>query len=102
MEKISQKKLLASSSGWVAVALNVLPGLGTGYIYQRRWRAYWITGLASSILVTIGLLLQSDADPADPVMVGNLFGFYSLFMIAAISAYEAGVAVRNARQELEN
>ena len=27
----------------IAVTLNVLPGLGAGYLYQRRWKAYWIT-----------------------------------------------------------
>ena len=23
--------------------MNVVPGLGAGYLYQRRWKAYWIT-----------------------------------------------------------
>ena len=30
----SKQEILAASSGWVAVVLNVVPGLGTGYLYQ--------------------------------------------------------------------
>ena len=42
---------LATSAGWVAMTLNVLPGLGAGYLYQRRWKAYWITSaLAGAVL----------------------------------------------------
>ena len=32
----TKQEILAASAGWVAVTLNVLPGLGTGYLYQRR------------------------------------------------------------------
>ena len=43
----TREQILAASAGWVAVVLNLVPGLGSGYLYQRRWRAYWITsGLA--------------------------------------------------------
>ena len=35
----SRDQVLAASAGWVAVLLNVVPGLGAGYLYQRRWRA---------------------------------------------------------------
>ena len=34
----SKQKILAAFGGWVAVPLNVLPGLGAGYLYQRRWK----------------------------------------------------------------
>ena len=39
----TKQEILAASAGWVAVTLNVLPGLGAGYLYQRRWKAYGIT-----------------------------------------------------------
>ena len=39
----TKEEILAASAGWVAVILNVLPGLGAGYLYQRRWKAYWVT-----------------------------------------------------------
>ena len=39
----TKQEILAASTGWVAVTLNVVPGLGAGYLYQRRWKTYWIT-----------------------------------------------------------
>ena len=33
----SKEEILASSKGWVASFLNFFPGLGSGYLYQRRW-----------------------------------------------------------------
>ena len=39
----TKQEILTASAGWVAVTLNVVPGLGAGYLYQRRWKAYWIT-----------------------------------------------------------
>ena len=32
----TKEEILGASAGWVAVTLNVLPGLGAGYLYQRR------------------------------------------------------------------
>ena len=37
----SKKEILAASAGSAAVIMKVMSGLGTGYIYQRCWRAYW-------------------------------------------------------------
>ena len=48
----TKKQVLASSAGWVAVVLNVIPGLGAGYLYQRRWKPYWITSLLATTLVS--------------------------------------------------
>ena len=57
----SPKEILAASAGWVAVVLNVVPGLGAGYLYQRRWKAYWITSaLATSWFVLGGVLGQGQ------------------------------------------
>ncbi len=39
----SRDEILASSKGWVASFLNFLPGLGSGYLYQRRWKPYFFT-----------------------------------------------------------
>ena len=44
----TKQEILAASAGWVAVTLNVLPDLGAGYLYQRRWKAYWITSALHS------------------------------------------------------
>ncbi len=43
MDNPSKEQILASSSGWIALTLNFLPGLGAGYLYQRRWIPYFIT-----------------------------------------------------------
>ena len=32
----TKQEILAASAGWIAVTLSVLPGLGAGYLYQRR------------------------------------------------------------------
>ena len=53
----SKEEILAASSGWVAVVLNVVPGLGTGYLYQRRWRAYWLTSALATSWFVAGALL---------------------------------------------
>ena len=47
----TRQEILAASAGWVAVTLNVLPGLGAGYLYQRRWKAYWVTSALANYLV---------------------------------------------------
>ena len=43
-DPLDKNEILASSSGLRASVLNLFPGLGTGYIYQRRWRPYFLTG----------------------------------------------------------
>ena len=101
VEKLSRNQMLGASSGWVAVVLNILPGLGVGYIYQRRWKAYWLTSVISSLWVLIGLIRQLKVNPADPASIqSDQIGIYGLFLIAAITACEAGVAVKNVREVL--
>ena len=46
----TRREIIAASAGWVAVTLNVVPGLGAGYLYQRRWKAYWITSALATYL----------------------------------------------------
>ena len=50
-----KQEILAASAGWVAVTLKVLPGLGAGYLYQRRWKAYWITSALDTTWFVLGL-----------------------------------------------
>ena len=64
MDKLSKEQVLASSSGWVASLLNFLPGVGTGYLYQRRWLPYFITAGAVTAWFVIGIILQGNAEPS--------------------------------------
>ena len=89
-------QVLAASAGWVAVLLNVLPGLGAGYLYQRRWKAYWITSaLATSWFVAGAALAQGAA--ADAEQQNQLVGLLGLLLLAGITAAEAGLAVKRVR-----
>jgi len=96
-QKVSQEIILAASSPWVAVVLNLLPGLGTGYIYQRRWRAYWISsGLATAWFVAGGVLSQNVDEVLMPDLVqqNQLIGLGGLLLLAVVTATEAGLAAR--------
>lgn len=48
----------------MAVVLNLIPGLGTGYLYQRRWKAYWLTQALATAGFVAGSVLARDADAA--------------------------------------
>jgi len=94
----SKQEILAASSSWVAVMLNVVPGLGTGYLYQRRWRAYWLTSALATSWFVAGALLGGQDDGA----LGQrdqLVGLAGLLLLAAITAAEAGLAARRARSD---
>lgn len=96
-QKVSQEIILAASSPWVAVVLNLVPGLGTGYIYQRRWRAYWISsGLATAWFVAGGVLSQNVDEVLMPDLVqqNQLIGLGGLLLLAVVTATEAGLAAR--------
>ncbi|MFN5697138.1 MAG: hypothetical protein ACK486_08925, partial [Cyanobacteriota bacterium] len=93
-----RKRILAAASPWLAAALNAVPGLGTGYIYQRRWRAYWITSALATAWFGAGALLGADADPRlEPRQ--QLIGLAGLLMLAAVTALEAFLAARKARMD---
>ena len=92
----NRDQVLAASAGWVAVLLNVLPGLGAGYLYQRRLKAYWITSaLATSWFVACAVLAQGAA--ADAEQQNQLVGLLGLLLLAGITAAEAGLAVKRVR-----
>jgi hypothetical protein len=93
----TREQILAASAGWVAVLLNVLPGLGTGYLYQRRWKAYWITSALATAWFVAGAVLGKNADAAAEVQ-NQLVGLIGLVLLAAVTATEAGFAVKRVRQ----
>ncbi len=96
----SRDQILAASSAWVAALLNVVPGLGAGYLYQRRWRAYWITSALATAWFVAGAVLGQDAAPAAEAQ-NQLVGLIGLLLLAGGTATEAGLAVKNVRQRLE-
>lgn len=111
---LSRDQLVASSAAWLAVSLN-LGCQGVGYIYQRRWRAFWLGGLAAfSAALALGLgsaslVTQLPVASRPPGLEDNselsvgalMLGAYAGLMAVGIgSAVEAGVAVNRARRRL--
>ncbi len=94
----TREEILSASAGWVAVLLNVVPGLGTGYLYQRRWKAYWITSLLATGWFLAGAVLGQNGDAATEVR-DQLVGLIGLLVLAAATATEAGLAVKKVRQD---
>ena len=92
------QQILASSAGWVAALLNVVPGLGAGYLYQRRWKAYWVTSILATALFVAGAALGQNADPETEVQ-NQLVGLIGLLLLSAVTATEAGLAVKRVREE---
>ena len=93
MDKLSKEQVLASSSGWVASLLNFLPGVGTGYLYQRRWLPYFITTGVVTAWFVIGIILQGDKEPSQ---TEQLIGISGLFLISTITVLEANLAFKKA------
>ena len=93
MDKLSKEQVLASSSGWVASLLNLLPGVGTGYLYQRRWLPYFITTGVVTAWFVIGIILQGDKEPSQ---TEQLIGISGLFLISTITVVEANLAFKKA------
>ena len=93
MDKLSKEQVLASSSGWVASLLNFLPGVGAGYLYQRRWLPYFITTGVITAWFVIGIILQGDKEPSQ---TEQLIGISGLFLISTITVVEANLAFKKA------
>ena len=93
----TKKEILAASAGWVAVTLNVVPGLGAGYLYQRRWKAYWITSVLATTWFVLGAVLGQGAEGAEK-MQNQLIGLIGLVALAAGTAVEAGLAAKKFRE----
>jgi hypothetical protein len=92
-DPIHRKSILAASAPWLAACLNVLPGLGSGYIYQRRWRAYWLTVLLASMWIAVEALFSLPA--RGEWAMGNPIS--GLLGLAGLTAVEAFLAARRAR-----
>jgi hypothetical protein len=93
----TREQILAASAGWVAALLNVVPGLGAGYLYQRRWKAYWITSALATTWFVAGAVLGQNADAAAEAQ-NQLVGLIGLVLLAGVTAVEAALAVKRVRQ----
>ena len=98
MDNPSKEQILAASSGWVATTLNFLPGLGAGYLYQRRWVPYFITGGAATAWFLLGSILNGDTEPTK---AEQLIGIGGLFLISITTIVEAKIAHKKATLILE-
>ncbi len=98
MNNLTKEQVLAESSGWVATTLNFLPGLGAGYLYQRRWIPYFVTGGVVTIWLVIGAIFRSDTDPTKSE---QLIGIGGLFLISITTMIEAKIAHNKARLAVE-
>ena len=92
----SRDEILASSKGWVASFLNFLPGLGSGYLYQRRWKPYFFTITASTAWFALGVFLQGDSEPSQSEQI---IGISGLFFISIVTVIEANLAFKKANNK---
>ena len=93
MSNLSKEEILASSKGWIASLLNFLPGIGSGYLYQRRWLPYFLTAGAVSAWLIIGIVLQGDEKPTQ---TEQLIGISGLFLISITTVIESNLAYNKA------
>ncbi len=87
----SRDEILLSSKGWVASFLNFLPGLGSGYLYQRRWKPYFLTITASTGWFALGFFLQGGSEPSQSEQI---IGISGLFFISIVTVIEANLAFK--------
>ena len=93
MSNLSKDEILASSQGWVASLLNLLPGIGSGYLYQRRWKPHFFTITASTVWFALGIFIQGDSEPSRNEQI---IGISGLFFISIVTVIEANLAFRKA------
>ena len=98
MDEPTKEQILAASSGWVAITLNFLPGLGAGYLYQRRWTPYFLTVGVATAWFVLGAILNGDTDPTK---LEQLIGIGGLFLISITTMVEAKIAHKKARLTVE-
>ena len=84
---------MASSSAWVGSLLNFLPGIGTGYIYQRRWLPYFLTSGAVIAWFILGIILKGEKESNQ---LNQLIGLSGLLFISLITSVEAYLAHKKA------
>ena len=93
MSNLSKVEILASSKGWVASLLNLLPGIGSGYLYQRRWKPYFLTIAATTLWFALGFFLQGDKEPSQSEQI---IGISGLLFISIVTVIEANLAFKKA------
>ena len=93
MDNPSKEQILAASNGWVATILNFLPGLGAGYLYQRRWIPYFVTGGAAIAWFVLGAILNGETEPTK---TEQLIGIGGLLLISITTMVEAKIAHKKA------
>jgi hypothetical protein len=89
----TREQILTASAGWVAVLLNLFPSVGNGYLYQRRWKAYWIT-----VAVAVSFLAANAIASSRPKNQLQLVGVLGLLLLGPVTAVEAGLAVKRVRE----
>ena len=94
----SKDEILASSRGWVASFLNFLPGLGSGYLYQRRWKPYFLTIAASTAWFSLGFFLQRNSEPSQREQI---IGISGLFFISIFTVVEANLAFKKTSNKIK-
>ena len=88
MDNPSKEQVLAASSGWIATTLNLLPGLGAGYLYQRRWIPYFVTvGVATAWLILVAVL-NGDKESTQAQQLIGLGGLLLSSIIEAKIAHK--------------
>ena len=95
----SRDEILASSRAWVASFLNFLPGLGSGYLYQRRWKPYFLTIFASTAWFALGFFLQGASEPSQSEQI---IGISGLFFISIVTVIEANLAFKKASNKTKS
>ena len=98
MDNPTKEQILAASSGWVATTLNFLPGLGAGYLYQRRWIPYFVTAGVATAWFVLGAILNGDTDPTK---LEQLIGVGGLFLISITTMVEAKISHNKAKLAVE-
>ena len=93
MDSPSKKQILLSSSGWVALILNFIPGIGVGYIYQRRWLAYFVTLGIALAWFTAGIIFSKGSEELNTIE--QLIGIGGLILISITTMIEAKLAHNN-------
>ncbi len=99
MESLSKNQILASSSGWVATGLNLFPGLGAGYLYQRRWIQYFITlTIVASWFAAGAVFNNGETEPSE---IEKLIGLGGLLLVSIATMIEANLAHRKSIQKVK-
>ena len=99
MSDPSKEEILVSSRAWVASLLNFLPGLGSGYLYQRRWKPYFLTIGANTAWFALGVFLQGDSAPSKGEQI---IGVAGLFLISIVTIIEANLAFKRTSKKINN